>query len=123
MTGRWFAIASLLVLVSSFPVAAQDPATPIRASSLRPEWSVEAGRTGRAHVVGYLHNADINDAANVWLRVERLTATGDVGATYRGRVLGDVPSGGRLAFDVQVAEPGATYRLAVESVDWVKECR
>jgi hypothetical protein len=32
-------------------------------------------------------------------------------------------SRGRMAFDVPVAEAAATYRVLVESVDWVAECR
>jgi hypothetical protein len=74
-------------------------------------------------VVGYLYNRNIKDAANVWLRVDRLGADGAVAGTYRRRMVGDVLSGGRSLFDVPVSEAGATYRVAVETVDWVKECR
>ena len=74
-------------------------------------------------MVGYLYNRNIKDAANVWLRVDRLGADGVVAGTYRRRVVGDVLSGGRSLFDVPVGEAGATYRVAVETVDWVKECR
>ena len=35
---------------------------------LQPEWTVEPARGGGAHVVGYLYNRNIRDAANVWLR-------------------------------------------------------
>jgi hypothetical protein len=38
-------------------------------------------------------------------------------------VVGDVLSGGRSLFDVPVGEPTATYRVSVETLDWVKECR
>jgi len=55
--------------------------------------------------------------------VERIGADGAVTATYRRRVVGDVLSGGRSLFEVPVGEPGANYRVAVETVDWVKECR
>lgn len=101
---------------------AQDlsgPSSPL----LRPDWTVEPARGGGAHVVGYLYNSHIKDAANVWLRVDRLGAGGAVAGTYRRRVVGDVLSGNRLLFDVPVGEAGATYRVAVETVDWVKECR
>ena len=95
-------------------------------SPLRPEWTVERARAGRAHVVGYLYNDNAErNAANVWLRVEQATATGAVGKVYRSRIVGDVLSRGRMSFDVPVAESeaGTTYRVAVESVDWVMECR
>jgi len=99
------------------PVAgAQDLA------GLRPEWVVEPVSGGSARVVGYLYNSNMKDGANVLLRVDRLGSDGAVTGTYRRRVVGDVLSGGRSLFDVPVAETG-TYRVTVEVVDWVKECR
>ena len=98
-------------------------ATGVAAQPLRPEWTIEAAPGGRARVVGYLYNTDIRDAANVSLRVDRVGADGRVTATYSRRVVGDVLSGGRSLFEVPVADPGATYQVFVETVDWVKECR
>lgn len=111
-----------LVVAVAAAAAAQSPSVPY-AESLRPEWAVEATRAGRAHVVGYLYNENVKDAANVWLRVERVAADGSVADTYRRRVVGDVLGGGRSVFDVPVGEATATYRVTVETVDWVKECR
>jgi hypothetical protein len=91
-------------------------------AGLRPEWSVEPAAGGRARVVGYLYNSNIQDGANVLLRVDRIGSDGAVIGTYRRRVVGDVLSGGRSLFDVPVVETG-TYRVTVETVDWVKECR
>ena len=115
-------VLAFLVAAAPGVVAAQSPAAPYP-DSLRPEWSVEPARAGGARVVGYLYNSNIKDAANVWLRVDRLGADGAVAGTYRRRMVGDVLSGGRSVFDVPVDEAGATYRVAVETVDWVKECR
>jgi hypothetical protein len=114
--------AGLIGLLAATPGA---DAQGLVASSphLRSEWSVEAPAAGGAHVVGYLYNSNIKDAANVWLRVDRLGADGAVAGTYRRRVVGDVLSGGRSLFDVPVGEAGATYQVSVETVDWVKECR
>jgi hypothetical protein len=91
--------------------------------SLRTEWSVVSTRAGRAHVVGYLYNSNIKDAARVLMRVDRVGADGTVTGTYRARVVADVLSGDRGLFDVPVPEATATYRVGVEAVDWVKECR
>ena len=102
--------------------AAQGPGIPY-ADTLRPEWSVEPTRAGRAQVVGYLHNSNIKDAANVWVRVDQLGADGAVAGSYRRRVVGDVLSGGRSLFTVPVADAGARSRVTVETADWVKECR
>ena len=116
----------MLIFALAAPSAAlaQDLGT-TPAAYLRPEWTVDRTGAGRAHVVGYLHNSNIRDAVNVWLRVEQITADGAVGKAYRGRVVGDVLSRGRMAFDVPVAEAEgtATYRVMVEAVDWVSECR
>lgn len=106
----------------STAAGAEDPAGS-SAAALRSEWSVEPAAGSRARVVGYLYNRNIQDAANVWLRVDRIGADGAVAGTYRRRVVGDVLSGGRSLFDVPVDEAGPTYRVTVETVDWVKECR
>jgi hypothetical protein len=74
-------------------------------------------------VVGYLYNSNIKDAARVLMRVDRVGADGTVTGTYRARVVADVLSGDRGLFDVPVPEATATYRVGVEAVDWVKECR
>jgi hypothetical protein len=119
---RALTLAIGFVLTMAVAAAAQSPAVPY-ADSLRAEWTLEPARAGRARVVGYLYNGNIKDAANVWLRVERVAADGSVSATYRRRVVGDVLGGGRSVFDVPVGEAAATYRVLVETVDWVKECR
>src|SRR5262245_42196030 len=91
-------------------------------AGLRPEWVVEPVSSGRARVVGYLYHSHIMDGANVLVRVDRLRSDGAVTGPDRGPVVGDVRSGSRSLFDVPVAETG-TYRVTVEGVDWVKECR
>jgi hypothetical protein len=123
---RWIrALVPVAGLAGLLVVSPSAGAQGLVASSpyLRSEWSVEARSAGRAHVVGYLYNSRVQDAANVWLRVDRLGADGAVAGTYRRRVVGDVLSGGRSLFDVPVGEAGATYQVSVETVDWVKECR
>lgn len=123
---RWLrALAPVAGLAGLLAVSPSASAQGLVASSpyLRSDWSVEAPAAGRAHLVGYLYNSNIKDAANVWLRVDRLGADGAVAGTYRRRVVGDVLSGGRSLFDVPVGEVGAAYQVSVETVDWVKECR
>jgi len=111
------------VLGAGTLATAQAPAL-LHADSLQPEWTVEPARAGRAQVVGYLHNSYIKDAANVWLRVDRLAGDGAVAASYRARVMGDVPPRGRTFFTVAVAEAAARYLVTVEAADWVDtNCR
>jgi hypothetical protein len=119
---RVIALTCTLLLGVVALAAAQGPGVPY-AESLRAEWTVESTGGGRPQVVGYLHNSNIKDAANVWLRVDQLGADGAVAGSYRRRVVGDVLSGGRSLFTVPVADAGARYRVTVETADWVKECR
>jgi hypothetical protein len=121
------AVVPLLFALAYATVApAEGLATLSPVGSLRPEWSVERAGSGRAHVVGYVYNDnDVRNAANVWLRVEQLTAAGSVARVYQKRIAGDVLSRGRLSFNVPVeeGEGAATYRVMVESADWYVECR
>ena len=76
---RVIVLTCALLLGAVAGAAAQGPYVPY-ADSLRPEWTVESTRAGRPQVVGYLHNSNIKDAANVWLRVDQLGADGAVAA-------------------------------------------
>jgi len=122
---RALAVASLLLALAAPSAARADGlATLSPVALLRPEWTVERTRPGRARVVGYLYNdSGVQNAANVLLRVEQVTAAGAVANVYQSRIVGDVLARGRLSFDVPVAEAEGSYRVLVESVDWVMECR
>jgi hypothetical protein len=122
---RVFAVVSLLSALTPSIARADSFATLSPAVGLlRPEWTVERREPGRARIVGYLYNEnELRNAANVWLRVEQVTPAGAVGKVYQSRIVGDVLSRGRISFDVPVAATEGTYRVVVESVDWVMECR
>ena len=114
---------ALTVLLLMTTLAAPSIA---HADGLRPEFTVDRSRAGRPRVVGYLYNDnDLRNAANVRLRIEQLTPAGAVSKVYQSFIVGDVISRNRSSFDVPVSEPDgtATYRVLVESVDWVMECR
>jgi hypothetical protein len=127
MPRRSIAFLAFGLLAPGFLLAAATVAsaesTAVLTGFLRSEWSVEKTPSGGGRVTGYLYNSNIQDAANVWLRVDQVAADGAVAATYRRRVVGDVLSGDRLSFEVPVPEAAATYRVVVDAVDWVKECR
>ncbi len=124
MLRRSLATAILtLILAAPATAPAQDFGSAPTAAYLQAEWSLERAQTARAHVVGYLYNGHIKDAANVWLRVEQIAADGGVSATYRRRVVGDVPARERMFFDVPVSQAAASYRVTVEAVDWITDCR
>ena len=68
---RWaIGLGAGLLLCAAGAAGAEAPAISYP-DSLRTEWSVEPARAGRGHVVGYIHNRNIKDAANVQLRVDR----------------------------------------------------
>ena len=126
MTRRLLAIGLTITAILAAPglTRAQDSAPRNAAYTLRPEWNVETANSGRAHVVGYLYNTSATmDAANVLLRVDQLSPSGEVSQTRRSPVFGDVLARGRLAFDVPIPTATPTVRVVVESVDWVHECR
>ena len=64
---RLLILTITVVLGAATLAAAQAPAV-LHADSLRAEWTVEPTRAGRAHVVGYLHNRNIKDAAADWVK-------------------------------------------------------
>ena len=126
MTRRLLAIGLTITAILAAPglTRAQDSAATSAPYILRPEWTIETARPGRSHVVGYLHNTSgTMDAANVLLRVDQLTPSGQVSKTQLIPVFGDVRARGRLAFEVPIPAPTPTVRVVVESVDWVLECR
>jgi hypothetical protein len=125
MTRRLLAISlTITAILAPGLTRAQDSAPRNAAYTLRPEWTIETARSGRARVVGYLYNTSgTMDAANVLLRVDQLTPNGEVSHTQRSLVFGDVLARGRLSFEVPIPTPTPTVRVVVESVDWVHECR
>jgi hypothetical protein len=125
MPRRLLAISlTITAILAPGLTGAQDSAPRNAAYTLRPEWSIETARSGRAHVVGFLYNTSATmDAANVLLRVDQLSPSGEVSQTQHSRVFGDVLARGRLAFEVPISTPTPTIRVVVESVDWVHECR
>ena len=125
MDVRRMVAAAVAIAAVVLPHTAPAQERPGRAGYvLRPEWSVDDTRAGRPRVVGYVYNDNnTRDATNVWLRVERVAADGAVQGASMARVQGDVRAGGRLVFDVPVPEAAPSYRVLVDSVDWVLECR
>jgi hypothetical protein len=116
-------LVSLAILTASAdPAGAQSPGV-VNADWLRAEWTVGRTRSGQANVSGYLYKRSIMDAADVWIRVDRLDGGGAVVQSHRGRIVGDVITGGRSFFEVPVAAADGRYQVTVEAARWVRECR
>lgn len=83
------------------------------------EWATAETRSGRPVVTGSLTNRYGYSAANIQLLVEQLDAAGQPIAKTLGYINGDVPAGARAYFQVSVPAAGATYRVTVQSYDWI----
>ncbi|HEY7869739.1 MAG TPA: hypothetical protein VIF59_10955 [Methylomirabilota bacterium] len=116
-------LASLAILSASAAPAGAESSGVVNADLLRAEWTVGRTRSGQANVSGYLYNRSIMDAAGVWIRVDRLDDGGAVVQSHRGRIVGDVITGGRSFFEVPVTTADARYQVTVEAARWVRECR
>ncbi|MBI4607939.1 MAG: hypothetical protein HY726_02885 [Candidatus Rokubacteria bacterium] len=86
---------------------------------LKVEWEVGRTRTGSPVVAGYIHNDRGIWAANVRLLVEELDSAGRPVTKTLGYASSDVPPNGRAYFEVPVQRGGATYRVTVDSFDWL----
>ena len=80
------------------------------------EWA-GGERRGRPNVNGYIVNNSRFRAGNVQLLVESLDAGGKTVATTSAYVA-DVPTGGRVYFEVSVKDKVPRYRVTITGWDW-----
>jgi hypothetical protein len=80
------------------------------------EWA-GGDRRGRPNVNGYVVNNYRVRAGNVRLQIDSLDASGKTTATT-STVVGDVPAGGRVYFEVPVRERAPRYRVTITGWDW-----
>lgn len=111
------AVVAALILGTGAAWAENFGAPPGR--YFRYEWQVERGTGGSPRLTGYVHNDSGMWAARVQLLVEALDASGRPVSKTRDYV-SDLPPEGRASFDVTVPAGGATYRVRVETVDWLR---
>ena len=84
------------------------------------DWTVSPGGQGKARIRGYVYN-DYGDAADqVQLRITELDASGHPVASFVEPVGDSVPALDRTYFDVQVPGQAASYRVAVESFNFLE---
>ena len=115
MTPKTLALLLLLCIVASAGAAvAQSFGDADRYFGL--EWT-GGERRGRPNVNGYVVNNYRVRAANMRLLVESLDASGKTIDTTSGS-LADVPSGGRVYFEVPVKQKAPRYRVTITGWDW-----
>jgi hypothetical protein len=104
------------------PVSAQNFAAPgtVADQFFHVDWTVSPAGQGQARIRGYVYN-DYGDAADqVQLRITELDASGNPVASFVEPVGDAVPALDRTYFDVQVPGPAASYRVAVESFNFLE---
>jgi hypothetical protein len=84
----------------------------------RLEWQTVSAPSGPT-VEGYLYNSSAMPAERVVLGIDLLDASGNVVGKTSTRVLGGAPPGNRAWFQAKVP-PAASYRIEVQSFDWVR---
>jgi hypothetical protein len=82
----------------------------------RVEWQLDQGRRG-PKLDGYIYSTWGTAAGNVRLLVEALDGAGKVTATDAPLILGTIPPGDRLYFEVPAPRGAASYRVRVGSYD------
>lgn len=119
-TSRTHVIAALAALVlGAGTVWAQNFGAPPD-SYLRLEWEVEQANGDGPRITGYVHNDRGLWALNVRLLVEAVDPAGRTVSMTRGYVSGDIPPRGRAYFQVPAPAASGSYRVRVESFDWLK---
>ena len=114
---RVTAVLAALVLGTA-PAWAQNFSTSVD-RYFRLEWDVGRAKDGGPRITGHLHNDRLMWDVNVRVLVEALDTSGRTVSKTRDYV-NDVPPEGRSYFDATVPSGGATYRVSVESFDWLK---
>src|SRR2546425_8354043 len=119
--GRRVVTAALLLgigLVAALPVKAN--ATPDD-GRVHVESTAAAAGPGQSRIVGYVYNDHQEDAVNVQLRITGLDTSGQPVASVIWPLGDTVAGGSRAFFDARVAGRAPSYRVAVESFDFMTD--
>ncbi len=85
------------------------------------EWTGGASPPNQFRIVGYVYNDYGQDAVNVQLRISGVDASGRTVGSVIKPVGDTVPGSGRVFFDVRVPGTASSYRVAVESFDFMPD--
>jgi hypothetical protein len=114
------AALTLCLLTGAAGAAAPSLLAPSHQRHFRIEATGGTDHRGRPVVSGFVYNDYGLPASHVMLNVEVLDASGQVLSTtiaYEDTV---VPNFGRAYFEHRVPAPGASYRVTVRSVEWLR---
>jgi hypothetical protein len=113
---------ALPVLGVTLPTAEAGDANPTLSEQLfRVKWVGGASPPDQFRIVGYVYNDYGEDAVNVQLRISEVDVSGRTVGSVIKPVGDTVPSSGRAFFDVRVPATTSSYRVAVESFDFMPD--
>jgi hypothetical protein len=103
-------------------VVTQQHASPAFANRLfHVEWSAGAAGRDQSRIFGYAYNDYRVDAVNVHLRITGLDESGHPIASIVQPVGETVRAGGRAFFDMRIPGSARSYRVTVESFDFMAD--
>ena len=106
----------------TLPAAEAADAHPTLSERLfRVEWVSGASPPDQFRIVGYVYNDYGQDAVNVQLRISEVDASGRTIGSVVKPVGDTVPASGRAFFDLRVPGTTSSYRVAVESFDFLPD--
>lgn len=112
------ALGIAVLLSSPGSVLAEPYAPDTLTSTFRIEF--EAAHTKKGTVIdGYVYNKNLRTTGRIVLRIEQLDASGRSVGTAATWIPGVVSSGGRAYFAVRVSD-ASSYRVQVESFEWIR---
>jgi len=119
--GQWI-VAAALLLGTGLVGAVPGHANPAPADSrVRVEWTADAAGQGQFRIFGYVYNDYREDAVNVQLRITEVDASGQPAASVIWPIGDTVAGGSRAFFDTRLPGHGPSYRVAVESFDFMTD--
>lgn len=87
------------------------------------DWTVSPAGQGKARISGYVYNDYQAAADKVQLRITEFNASGQQVASFIEHVDQEVPALDRTYFDVKVPRQAASYRVGVESFNFLEDSR
>jgi hypothetical protein len=114
-------LSSTVPTVGFGTASAQAPA-PEADQFFRVNWTVtpDEHEQGKARISGYVYNNNGDPADQVQLRITALDAAGAPGASVVEPIDETVPAFDRAYFDVKVPVQAASYRVTVESFNFLE---
>lgn len=103
------------------PTSGSDPRedSAVAGPLLHVEWSADTGPDGKPYISGFVYNDDDRPADGLVLRVDELDASGRAVRTVLKQFDDAIDGGGSAQFVVRLDDSAISYKVSVESLDFV----